>query len=59
MRDNNNKEVWVIKVAKRSDECPFLDKKSDKCNHTGNKSGICNKRDCKVKAIFLEKMETR
>ena len=59
VKDENNKEVWVIKIAMKSDECPFKDNESSKCHHTGNKSGICNKRDCKVKAVFLEKIKTR
>ena len=45
----NKDEVWIVRIAKPNDECPFKDYSNDKCNHTGNRSGICNKNDCKIR----------
>lgn len=49
-RDTNIKSVWIVRIAKTSDDCPFKDDSSDKCHHTGNRSGICNKDDCRIRA---------
>ena len=48
-RETNNNDVWIVRIAKASDECPFKDDSSNKCHHTGNRSGICIKEDCKIR----------
>ena len=50
-RDTNN-EVWIVRIAKTSEECPFKGNYINKCNHTGNQSGICNKDDCKIRVKY-------